>query len=97
MTASLRSTVVRVFLLVAVLLGTSDSFKLLGLPRFLSNASPSVASSVAGQEITRTTPSVRELEPISVGKLRELLSVTDADFSQNVLQNEGLSIVLFTR
>ena len=88
---------VHVLVLVAVLLGTSNSFKLLGLPRFLANSSPSIASSVAGQEVTRTTPTVRELEPISVGNDRQLLSITDADFSQNVLQSEGLSIVLFTR
>lgn len=88
------------FFVVAIIFGlasTSDAFKLLGMPRFLASNLPSIASSVPGQEVTRTTPIIRDLLPITVDTNRELLTITDKNFSQNVLEAEGLSIVLFTR
>ena len=85
------------FIIVAILASTSNAYKLLGMPRFLANTLPSIASSVPGQEVMRISPAVRELQPITIGSNRELLAITDRDFSENVLESEGLSIVFFTR
>jgi hypothetical protein len=79
------------------LVSTNEAFKLLGMPRFLPKSSPPVASSVAGQEVTKTTPFLRDIEPLGVPASRELLSITDKNFNENILESEGLAIVFFTR
>jgi hypothetical protein len=79
------------------LVSTNEAFKLLGMPRFLPKSSPPVASSVAGQQVTKTTPFLRDLEPIAVPTSRELHSITDKTFNENILESEGLAIVFFTR
>ena len=45
-----------------------------------------------------TAPSVnRNLEIITVDQSRQLIDISDANFKQNVLEQEGLTVVLFTR
>lgn len=39
----------------------------------------------------------RNLEPITVDNSRNLMDITDLNFKENVLDQEGLTIVLFTR
>ena len=85
--------------IIAIALCTSHStaFKLLGMPRFLQKSSPPVASSVAGHEITPTSSPKKDLATIGIPQSRELLKISDKNFSANILESEGLSIVFFTR
>lgn len=78
-------------------LAVNDSFKLFGMPRFLPKASAPVASSVTGQDLSKVTVPVRTLEPIGLPQARELQSITDRDFNEQILETSGLAIVLFTR
>jgi hypothetical protein len=78
-------------------LSSNDSFKLLGMPRFLPKASATVASSVTGQDLSKVAMPVRTLESIGLPQPRELQSITDRDFSEQILETNGLAIVLFTR
>ena len=78
-------------------LSSNDSFKLLGMPRFLPKASAPVASSVTGQDLSKIAMPVRTLESIGLPQPRELQSITDRDFSEQILETSGLAIVLFTR
>jgi hypothetical protein len=78
-------------------LSSNDSFKLLGMPRFLPKASAPVASSVTGQDLSKVAMPVRTLESIGLPQPRELQSITDRDFSEQILETNGLAIVLFTR
>lgn len=42
------------------------------------------------------TDTIRELEPIVVDQSRELRSISDSNFNDNVLLSQGLSVVFFT-
>jgi hypothetical protein len=84
-----------IVIVVFAFLSSIESFKFFGMPRSISNSLP---SSVANQqEIVRTAPTIRDLEPIIVDQSRQLRSISDKDFSENILESEGLSVVLFTR
>ena len=78
-------------------LAANDSFKLFGMPRFLPKASAPVASSVTGQDLSKVTVPVRMLDSIGLPQARELQSITDRDFNEQILETSGLAIVLFTR
>ena len=82
---------------IALYVSHSTAFKLLGMPRFLQKSSPPVASSVAGHEITATSSPKKDLATIGIPQSRELLKISDKNFSANILESEGLSIVFFTR
>ena len=88
---------IAILLVLASFLPLKESLKLFGMPRFLPKASTPVASSVAGQDLSKVSVPVRTLGSIGLPQPRELQSITDRDFNEQVLETNGLAIVLFTR
>lgn len=75
--------------LLAIFMVTSDALRF-GMPSrlFSQTVSPNVIKS--------PTPE-RTLESITVDNSRQLMDISDSNFKQNVLNQEGLTVVLFTR
>lgn len=75
--------------LLAIFMVTSDALRF-GMPSrlFSQTVSPNVVKS--------PTPE-RTLESITVDNSRQLMDISDSNFKQNVLNQEGLTVVLFTR
>ena len=57
----------------------------------------SQTTSTKGRDTVKLPPVERKLEDISVDQTRQLVDISDSTFCETVLNNEGLTIVLFTR
>jgi hypothetical protein len=94
-TSNMLSMTALFFFAVLSLVRITDAFTLNRSPMFARNL---YLFSTIGESVkTYTdTDTVRELEPIVVDQSRELSSISDANFNDNVLLSQGLSVVFFT-
>jgi hypothetical protein len=79
------------------LFSKSEPFKFGFVSRFLPTRSNTLLSPTINGLLKRKPEVPRELESITVDQSRELLQITDGDFTKNVLEKDGLVVVFFTR
>ena len=84
------------FCLLTVFTVSTQAFKF-GIPSRFIPQQISQTAPTRGRDTVRAPPVQRNLEPITVDQSRELVDISDQNFYQTVLNNEGLTIVLFTR
>ena len=84
------------FCLLTVFTVTTQAFKF-GFPSRFMPQQISQTTSTKGRDTVKLPPVERKLEDISVDQTRQLVDISDSTFCQTVLNNEGLTIVLFTR
>ena len=84
------------FCLLTVFTVTSHAFKF-GFPSRFMPQQISQTTSTKGRDTVKLPPVERKLEDISVDQTRQLVDISDSTFCETVLNNEGLTIVLFTR
>jgi hypothetical protein len=73
----------------------TDAFTVNRSPMFTRNLN--LFSTIGESVKTYTdTDTIRELDPIVVDQSRELRSISDSNFNDNVLLSQGLSVVFFT-
>ena len=84
------------FCLLVVFTVSTQAFKF-GIPARFIPQQISPTATTKSRDTVQLPPVQRNLEPITVDQSRQLIDVSDNSFTQTILNNEGLTVVLFTR